>query len=196
MHDNRTDRTRQALLLAAVLLGALALGPNHAHAAPQPTYLYVNPGTNSCGELWHGDEYTDYKPVDPAFVPLHTVPPTDKTRCTAALALMDEAELDYRLKHANTALPDQAQDPCGVLKLALAGGLPLRGKYKSVCEALGHTYVGKVPANAIDLHPKTAGPASGSADDGGICAVTAPGDRRSAEPTDLLGLLVSLLIGR
>ncbi len=189
MHDNRIYLTRRAVLLAAMLLGAMSIGPNHAHAAPLPTYLYLNPTNNSCGELWHGDEHTDFTPKDPAFVPLHTKPATDKTRCTAALALMDKKELDFRLKQPGTASPDRAKDPCGVLKLALKSGLPLQGKYQGVCEALGHTYIGKVPADANLIRvDEPARP-----NDGGICAVTAPGRQSWVETPSLFGLLITLL---
>ena len=200
MHDKRPTRNMQLLLIAALVFGAFTIGPGAALGAPQPTFLYLNPGTNSCGELWHGDEYTDYMPVDPAFVALWKKPPTDKARCTAALALFDKAELDYRLKESKTAAPDQNQDPCGLLTLALKGGLPLQGKYQPVCEALGYSYIGKVPANAIDLRAKSSGPAAGSATEGttddSMCAVTSSGARRSAGSPSLFGLLFALLVDR
>jgi len=191
MHDQRTHRARLVLLLA-VACGFIAAAPSPALAAPAPTFLYSKPGTNSCGELWHGDEFTDYKPLDPAFVPLHTVPPTDKARCAAGLALLDPTELAQRLG-SKPDVPDQTQNPCGALQRALEGGLPLQGKYRSVCEALGYTYIGKVPANAINIGPPQA-PSAGDTDDGG-CAVAARGWMRPVGSSWLIGLLIAVFFG-
>lgn len=191
MCNRRKNRSRQLLLTAVVVFGALTCRPDTALGAPGPTLLYVEPGTNRCGELWVGDEYTDYRPKDAGFVALWSRPPTDRSCCSAALALLDRAELEHRLKASNGAQPDPAAEPCGALALALKAGLPLQGKYRGVCEALGYAYIGKVPTIATALKPQS----TPQSTDSGMCGVS-PRDRRGPVGSrSLIALLISLLTG-
>jgi hypothetical protein len=187
MCNKRINRSRQLLLIAVVVSGAFTCRPDTALSAPGPTYLYVEPETNRCGELWVGDEYTDHRPQDPKFVALWSKPSTDRNRCSNALALFDRAELEHRLKANNVAQPDPAEDPCGTLALALKAGLPLQGKYRGVCEALGYAYIGKVPTIATDLKPHST--------DSGNCGVSPRGRQRSVGSRSLVALLISLFAG-
>jgi hypothetical protein len=123
--------------LPVLVVVSSLLGPS-ALAEPAPTWLYADPVTGICGELWGGDEWVVRLPASPSFVRVHNLPFTDATACNRLLGVVGIVG-DPRPR----AVGDAPEDRCRTLRRALDNRY--RASSEQVCTALGYKFVKEIP---------------------------------------------------
>ena len=128
---------RCGLVLALLFTASLAL------AEPPALLVYIKEATGECGEHrtgapWSRTLASERAGRDPAFVKLQL--PTSKSACR---------ELFNRISRgAPSPSLDAEGDPCAALGRVLPAGV------EQTCEALGYTYVGRLPAVTTPCYPR------------------------------------------
>lgn len=122
---------------------ALLFSSSRTLAEPPAILMYIKEATGECGEHQTGNPWSRTTPsersvLDPEFVAFRL--PASKPACRALLSRL----------HGPSYSPsvDDNADPCVALERALPTGVA------RICEALGYTYIGRLPAVSRPCYPR------------------------------------------